>query len=104
MSSQGAQQKRQTTLRNKEISVSPLSNLKLYDGGQATQSSPHYLNLNKEQSIGVLPKPHVKIIDLQHNLLPLDSGIHSSQLSIGVGIASNTGQQIVSDGGVRIDA
>jgi hypothetical protein len=46
----------------------------------------------------------VKIIDLQHNLLPLDSGIHSLQLGIGVGIASNTGQQIMADGGMRIDA
>ena len=54
---------------------------------------------------GPLPKPNVKIIDLQHNLLPFDSGIQgTSQGGGGHGIASNTGQQIMSDGGVRIEA
>ena len=33
-------------------------------------------SLNKENMVsGPLPKPNVKIIDLQHNLLPFDSGI-----------------------------
>ena len=55
---------------------------------------------------GPLPKPNVKIVDLQHNLLPFDSGLQGvNQLSGNSGaIASNTGQQIISDGGVRIDA
>ena len=63
-------------------------------------------SLNKENMVsGPLPKPNVKIIDLQHNLLPFDSGIQGvSQAGVGIGIASNTGQQIMSDGGVRIDA
>ena len=55
---------------------------------------------------GPLPKPNVKIVDLQHNLLPFDSGIQGvGQFSGSSGaIATNTGQQIISDSGVRIDA
>lgn len=42
---------------------------------------------------GPLPKPNVKIIDLQHNLLPFDSGMQGSNpSSVGIGIASSTGQ------------
>ena len=63
---------------------------------------------NQEGMIsGPLPKPNVKIVDLQHNLLPFDSGIQGmGQLTAtsGGAIATNTGQQIISDGGVRIDA
>jgi len=42
---------------------------------------------------GPLPKPNVKIVDLQHNLLPFDSGLQvTNQLLGGTGaIASNTG-------------
>ena len=63
--------------------------------------------------IGQMPKPNVKIIDLQHNLLPFDSGVQgvaqmvtSTGATVGSGgaIASSTGHQIISDGGVRIDA
>lgn len=102
VSAHGVASKRHTTLRSKDSSIYPLTNVKSHEGiqipGQAT--SPHYLN--KENTVsGPLPKPHVKIIDLQHNLLPLDSGIHSLQLG---GIATSTGQQIMAEGGMRIDA
>ena len=62
-------------------------------------------SLNKENTVSrPLPKPNVEIIDLKHNLLPFDSGIEgASQGDVGIGIASNTGQQILSDGDVRID-
>ena len=42
---------------------------------------------------GPLPKPNVKILDLQHNLLPFDSGLQGvSQMSSASGaIATNTG-------------
>lgn len=92
VSSHGVGSKRHTTLRNKDTSAYALTNLKSSDVQiPGTSQSPHYLNKENTTS-GPLPKPHVKIIDLQHNLLPLDSGIHSLQLGIGVGIASNTGQ------------
>ena len=52
----------------------------------------------------------MKIVDLQHNLLPFDSGLQGVGQFIGgvaggnSAIASSTGQQIISDSGVRIDA
>ena len=52
------------------------------------------INMNKENVSGSLPQPNVKIIDLYHNLLPFD-GLNSVQ---------STGEQIMSDGGMRIDA
>lgn len=42
------------------------------------------INTNKENvGSGPLPQPHVKIIDLQHNLLPFES---NSSESVGVGL------------------
>lgn len=75
------------------------------------QNIANQKSFNQDSMVsGPLPKPNVKIIDLQHNLLPFDSGLQgvSSLVTTGSGvnsgIASNTGQQIISDGGVRIDA
>lgn len=53
-------------------------------------------SLNGENMVsGPLPKPNVKILDLQHNLLPFDSGIQGVTHLAGTGaggIATSTGQ------------
>ena len=48
---------------------------------------------NKENVCGSVLQPHVKIVDLQHNLLPFEGNPVQS-----------TGHQIISEGGLRIDA
>ena len=52
------------------------------------------ININKENVSGPLPQPNVKIIDLQHNLMPFD-GSHA---------AINAGNHIISGGGIRMDS
>lgn len=53
---------------------------------------------------GGLPKPSVKIIDLQHNLIPLETGLglgnHSNNHNNNPGIASSTGSQIMGTEGL----
>jgi hypothetical protein len=53
------------------------------------------INTNKENVSGPLPQPNVKIIDLQHNLLPFESnssesinGMSGSGMGMGIGQGS----------------